>query len=76
MNKIKHAKTLTDRQLLEMIYNSIIVIHKRLDIIEDKIFDGNMRDTQNKFYYNDTLEQLKSEIAELESEFKDFELDK
>lgn len=74
---LKAPQTLSDRQLLEALYNMNIAILRRLDILEHELLakSGDM-EYRTKYYFADTMTNVKNDFDELKQEFTLFDLDK
>lgn len=72
--RIKHPKTLTDRELLEQLYDMVIVLHDKIDKIDGTI--NNEVWVKNGSTPHDTISDIESNVFRLRDEYKAFDLDK
>lgn len=71
--QIKHPKTLTDRQLLEHLYDMVIVLHQKVDYIEGSL--DKVSWIEDETHIKDHLEDIEVKVRELREEYKMFQLD-
>lgn len=74
---IKAPQLLSENEKLNFLYNSMLVLHNRLDFLHQKVNDLlKVYHPNDYIFYNDTINDLTKEIDLLKEEFSTFDRDK
>jgi hypothetical protein len=78
--KIRHPKTLTDRELQEQIYDMLIILYSRIEMIEEVVNERykyeELKEIIGDSTLNDTIYDIENQVKILHEEYEIFGLDK